>query len=175
MPLRGGLKYEFFKAWGNLSIRWGDDPGVKRPRSSSGSVSSWLFLDGLVSTIARLRFTNQGKYPAERYRRSREFHHYRRQILARNTRNSSVTFLIEATRSERLVDAGQSRVPKSGSHGSVRGAYRKMRPYREKLNTPIGLQQVRRSNGRCCRYPMAHLGCISTCVSTQAEGPAGSQ
>ena len=31
MPLRGGLKYEFFKAWGNLSIRWGADPGVKRP------------------------------------------------------------------------------------------------------------------------------------------------
>jgi hypothetical protein len=25
MPLRGGLKYEFFKAWGNLSIRWGAD------------------------------------------------------------------------------------------------------------------------------------------------------
>src|ERR1035437_6472307 len=31
MPLRGGLKYEFFKAWGNLSIRWGRRPSGQTP------------------------------------------------------------------------------------------------------------------------------------------------
>jgi len=31
MPLRGSLKGEFFKAWGNLSIRWGRRRLGQRP------------------------------------------------------------------------------------------------------------------------------------------------
>jgi hypothetical protein len=35
MPLRGSFLYEFFKASGNLSIRWRRQPCGQRPRSSS--------------------------------------------------------------------------------------------------------------------------------------------
>ena len=64
-----GGSNEFFKAWGNLSILEtapGSTAKSKRgagstrlPRSSDRWVSSWLFLDRLVSTRACLRFTNR--------------------------------------------------------------------------------------------------------------------
>src|ERR1700739_1162980 len=62
----------------NLSIRWGN--GKRRGRScllpqrSSASMSfSWLFLGGLLSSRARLRFTNRGQSAVNSVHRSRIF------------------------------------------------------------------------------------------------------
>src|SRR5215831_13840022 len=60
----------------NLSIRCGAEKtpgaGVRAcPRRSSASMScSWLFLGGLVSTTARLRFTNRGQHAVNSVLRS---------------------------------------------------------------------------------------------------------
>jgi hypothetical protein len=63
---------------GNLSIRCGNGKrggqDLSRPQRSSASMSfSWLFLSGLVSTRARVRFANRGQYAANSFRRSRIF------------------------------------------------------------------------------------------------------
>src|SRR6516164_1881396 len=60
---------------GNLSIRCFDrkTPGQELcpPQRSSASMSfSWLFLGEVVSTRARLRFTNRGQHAVNSVRRS---------------------------------------------------------------------------------------------------------
>src|ERR1035441_7412643 len=68
------------------------------------------FLGRLVSTRACLRFANQVQYPAILSCRSIDFHRLAdSRILARNTLNSSVTFLNEATRSVLMIVAGHVR------------------------------------------------------------------
>src|SRR6516164_5290271 len=62
---------------GNLSIRCGMRETTRtgvyaRPQRSSAAMSfRWLFLGGLVSTRARLRFTNRGQHAVNSVRQSR--------------------------------------------------------------------------------------------------------
>src|SRR6266496_4545336 len=64
---------------GNLSIRWstGKTPGtalVPAPSGSSASMSfGWLFLGGMLSSRARLRFTNRGQHAVNSFCRSSIF------------------------------------------------------------------------------------------------------
>jgi hypothetical protein len=79
-----GQPYEFSEACGNLSVRWG--PDLRKPGRGTASRWSapepsqrarpkrrtllivrdefpgWLFLGGLLSSRARLRFTNRPQY-----------------------------------------------------------------------------------------------------------------
>src|SRR5262252_155810 len=65
-PLRGNFLREFSEAWEiyRSDVGLEKTPGQKLspPRRPSASMScGWLFLGGLVSTRARLRFTNRGQ------------------------------------------------------------------------------------------------------------------
>ena len=48
---------EFFLAWGNLSMQWGADRAA--PQLIASMSSNWLFLGGLLSSRAHLRFASQ--------------------------------------------------------------------------------------------------------------------
>ena len=61
--MRGGLTGEFFKAWGicrsDVERNAGNRHLPRSRRSSASTSSNRLFLGGLVSTRACLRFTGQ--------------------------------------------------------------------------------------------------------------------
>ena len=104
---------------GNLSIRSRDwkTPGQKLPppqRSSASMSFSWLFLGGMLSSRARLRFTNRGQCAVNSVCRSR---------TSQRTANYLLTVcLTPGGKRKEMINLhtfGEGMVPEEGTKGSI--------------------------------------------------------